>query len=369
MSLRTPLYERHVAHGARIVDFAGFEMPVQYSGLKEEHHRVRTAVGLFDVSHMGEIRVKGPAAVETVEWLCSNHNAEVAVGQAQYNVLCNETGGIVDDLVIYRLGEDDFLLCVNASNRAKDFAWVVKHGSRDGVSITDEGDDWAQIAVQGPKAAATLAKLTEAKLDGIDVYHFERGSVAGIEDCIIARTGYTGEDGFEVFAPSDAAVALWDALLEAGAEFDVLPIGLGARDTLRLEVRYCLYGHELSDETSPLQAGLGWVTKLDRDFLGAEAVRAAKGKATHRLCGMVIHGKRIARDGMSVLHDGEVVGHITSGTRSPSLGIGICLAYVRRDLCRPGTRLIIDVRGREAEAEVVKGSFYKRDQSAQGASS
>ncbi|MCO4743346.1 MAG: glycine cleavage system aminomethyltransferase GcvT [Proteobacteria bacterium] len=361
MSLRTPLYDRHVAHGARIVDFAGFDMPVQYSGLKEEHARVREAVGLFDVSHMGEIRVKGPKALEAVEWLCSNHNAEIEVNQAQYNVLCNEEGGVVDDLVVYRLAEDDFILCVNAANRAKDFAWVVKHGSREGVTITDEGDDWAQIAVQGPKAAATLAKLTDADLDAIGVYHFLPGSVAGVEGCLIARTGYTGEDGFEVFGPSDAAVQIWDALLEAGEEFGVLPIGLGARDTLRLEVRYCLYGHELSDETSPLQAGLGWITKLDRDFLGADAVRARKGKAKHRLCGMVIHGKRIAREGMNVLHEGEVVGHITSGTRSPSLGIGICLAYVRPDLSRVGTRLVIDVRGREAEAEVVKGPFYKRD--------
>ena len=188
------------------------------------------------------------------------------------------------------------------------------------------------------------------------------GTVAGIDDCLVARTGYTGEDGFEVFAPSDSAVAVWDALLRAGEPHGVLPIGLGARDTLRLEVRYCLYGHELNDETSPLQAGLGWITKLDRPFLGAEAVRARKGKATRRLCGMRIDGKRIARDGMAISFEGEEVGHVTSGTRSPSLGVGICLAYVRPDLCRPGTRLTIDVRGREAEAVVVKGPFYTRDQ-------
>lgn len=360
MSLRTPLYERHVAHGARMVEFAGFDMPVQYSGLKEEHARVRDAVGLFDVSHMGEIRVRGPKAVEAVEWLCSNHNAEVEVGQAQYNVFCNEAGGVVDDLVIYRLADDDFILCVNAANRDKDFAWVVEHGSREGVTITDEGDAWAQIAVQGPRARQTLAKLTDVGLEGLGVYRFEQGAVAGCDGCIVARTGYTGEDGFEVFAPAASAVEVWDALLAAGEEFGVLPIGLGARDTLRLEVRYCLYGHELSDETSPLQAGLGWITKLDRDFLGAEAVRARKGKATHRLCGMIIHGKRIPRDGMNVLHDGEVVGYVTSGTRSPTLGFGICLAYVHPKLSRPGTRLVIDVRGREAEAEVVKGPFYTR---------
>lgn len=360
MSLRTPLYERHVAHGARMVEFAGFGMPVQYSGLKEEHARVREAVGLFDVSHMGEIRVRGPKALEAVEWLCSNHNAEVEVGQAQYNVLCNESGGVVDDLVIYRLAEDDFMLCVNAANRAKDFAWVVKHGSREGVEITDEGNDWAQIAVQGPRAQETLGKLTQVDLGALDVYRFDTGTVAGCNGCIVARTGYTGEDGFEVFAPASSAVAIWDALLEAGDEFGVLPIGLGARDTLRLEVRYCLYGHELNDDISPLAAGLGWITKLDRDFLGADAVRARKGKATHRLCGLVIHGKRIAREGMNVLHEGEVVGYTTSGTRSPTLGIGICLAYVHPKLTRPGTRLVIDVRGREAEAEVVKGSFYKR---------
>ncbi|TNE92902.1 MAG: glycine cleavage system aminomethyltransferase GcvT [Deltaproteobacteria bacterium] len=363
MSLRrTPLYDRHVELGARIVEFAGFEMPVQYSGLKEEHERVRSAVGLFDVSHMGEIRVRGPKALEAVEWLCSNHNAPLEVGQAQYNVMCNEAGGVVDDLVVYRMGEEDFILCVNAANRDKDFAWVVKHGSRDGAEITDEGDDWAQIAVQGPKAQATLAKLTDVDLASIATYRFARGTVAGVADCIVARTGYTGEDGFEVFAPAQAAVMVWDALLDAGEEFGVLPIGLGARDTLRLEVRYCLYGHELDDETSPLQAGLGWITKLEHDFLGADAVRARKGKATHRLAGLVIEGKRIAREGMSIVHEGEVVGHVTSGTRSPSLGIGIALAYVRSDLARIGTELTIDVRGREATARVVKGPFYTRQE-------
>lgn len=361
---KTPLYERHVQHGARMVPFAGFEMPVQYSGLKQEHARVREAVGLFDVSHMGEIRMRGPAALDAVQWLCSNNVAEVEVGQAQYNVLCNESGGVVDDLVVYRLGEDDFLLCVNAANRDKDFAWVTKHGSREGVEIVDEGDDWVQIAVQGPKAEATLAKLTSVDLTALGTYRFESGAVAGRNDCIVARTGYTGEDGFEVFCAAEHGVAIWDALLDAGEEFGVLPIGLGARDTLRLEVRYCLYGHELDDETSPLQAGLGWITKLDGEFLGADAVRARKGKATHRLAGLRMDGKRIAREGMDIVHEGEIVGRVTSGTRSPTLGVGIALAYVRRDLARIGTQLTIDVRGREAGATVVKGPFYSRPQEA-----
>jgi aminomethyltransferase len=365
MSLRrTPFYESHVALGGRMVPFAGFEMPVQYpAGVNTEHERVRTAVGLFDVSHMGEVRVTGPKAVEAVSRLVSNDVAATVPGQAQYTVMCNENGGIVDDLVCYRIAENEVFICVNAANREKDFAWMVAHNPFPGeATFVDEGDDWAQIASQGRHTVATMGTLTDVDLGAIGTYRFAHGRFAGIDGCIIARTGYTGEDGFEVFVPAAACAAVWDAVLAAGEEFGILPIGLGARDTLRLEVRYPLYGHELDDDTSPLQANLLWVTKLDKagGFIGRDAIVARKGTG-QRLVGLAIEGGRIAREGMPVTLDGEVVGRVTSGTKSPSLDKSIALAYVRADLAKPGTRVVVDVRGRPAEAEVAQGPFYKRD--------
>jgi aminomethyltransferase len=360
---RTPLYDRHVAAGAKMVEFAGFEMPVQYTGLIEEHVRVRESVGLFDVSHMGEIRVRGPKALAAVNHLVSNDVGVLVDGQAQYAVMCNEQGGIVDDVVVYKLSAEDVIICVNAANRDKDLAWVLAHQAFPAeATITDEGDHWVQLAVQGRNAAAVLRGLTDVDVDAIGTYHFAAGTVAGIAGCLVARTGYTGEDGFEVFAPAASGEALWDAIVAAGQPHGLLPIGLGARDTLRLEVRYPLYGHELDDETSPLQAGLAWVVKLDKPdgFVGSDAVRARRGKAKRLLCGIRVDGKRIPRDGMSVLKDGEVVGVVTSGTRSPSTDAGIALAYVDRPFNEPGTALVIDVRGRPAEGVVIKGPFYER---------
>jgi len=347
-----------------MVEFAGFDMPVQYSGIKPEHTAVRTAVGLFDVSHMGQVRFVGPGALATLQWLLSNDVSECKIGQAQYATLCNERGGVVDDVFTYRLADDDFLVVVNASNRAKDFAWMTEQAP-DGLecAITDEGDDWALLAVQGPNSAAMLDPLCSADLGGMPRRGVTTGvTVAGVEGCIVARTGYTGEDGFEVFAPAATAAPLWDALLEAGAPHFILPIGLGARDTLRLDVRNCLYGHELNDDTSPLQARLRWVVKLDKEggFMGRDAIVERRSTDTHWLAGLVIDGKRIGRDGMRVLRDGEDIGWVTSGTRSPSTGKGVCLAYLRRPNGKPGTRVIVDVRGREAEATVVKGSFLEQ---------
>ncbi len=347
-----------------MVPFAGWEMPVQYAGVGVEHAQVRRSVGLFDVSHMGEVRVTGSKAEAALQQLLTNDISAIKVGQAQYNAMCHPTGGVVDDLVVYRLGASEFLVCVNAANRSKDFDWMIANNPFPGEAVfVDEGDQWAQIAVQGRNARATLQKLTSVNLEPIANYHFSPGVFAGVEGCIIARTGYTGEDGFEVFIPADRAVPVWDAVLAAGAEYGIQPIGLGARDTLRLEVRYCLYGHELNDETSPLQAGLGWITKLKKPggFIGSEAILARKEQNEPKLVGMVIDGGRIARDGMEVLHDGAKVGVVTSGTRAPSVEKSVALAYVRADLANPGQRLIIDVRGREAEAEVVAGPFYKRD--------
>ncbi len=365
MLKRTPLFAAHERAGARFVPFAGYEMPVQYVGLKPEHEQVRKSVGLFDVSHMGEIFVRGAKAAEALSWLVSNHVTDMTVGQARYTLMCNHDGGVVDDLVIYRLAEDAFLVCVNAANRDKDFAWMVEHNPlKDEVSFSDESDDWAQIAIQGRHAQTTLQALTELKLDDVAYYHFAADqTVAGVSGCIVARTGYTGEDGFEVFVPADGAETVWNAMLEAGAEYDAMPIGLGARDTLRLEVRYPLYGHELGDELSPFQGRLMWVTKLDKEggFIGRDAIAARKSTDDMFLCGALLEGKRIAREEMKVLVDGEEVGFVTSGTRSPSLGQGVVLCYVKRPFHKIGTELTFDVRGREAKGTVVKGPFYKRD--------
>jgi aminomethyltransferase len=364
---RTPFYDLHLLAGARMVPFAGFEMPVQYVGVIKEHAQVRSSVGVFDVSHMGEVWVKGPRAEDALMWLLSNAIRRIEVGQAQYNVMCNHDGGVVDDVVVYRMGEQEFMVCVNAANRAKDFAWMAENNPfPDGAHFSNHSDDWGQLAVQGPNAAATVQKLTGVDLSGLGTYKFGVGACAGVPSCIIARTGYTGEDGFEIFLPLEddsAAATIWAALMEAGAAVGIQPIGLGARDTLRLEVRYCLYGHELNDELSPLQAGLAWVCKLKKPggFLGSEAIAARRATDRHKLVGMVVDGKRIARDGMRVLASEGDVGWVSSGTRSPTVEKSILMAYVHQEHAHSGTRLTIDVRGREATAEVVDGPFYQRD--------
>jgi aminomethyltransferase len=312
---------------------------------------------------MGEIRVAGRRAGEALSWLLTQDVAATAVGQAQYNLMCNDRGGIVDDVITYRRRDDEFLVCVNASNRAKDFAWMVEHNPLPGeVVFEQQSDDWAQVAIQGPDAATILQKLTPVDLSVIKNYRFAEGEVCGIRGCIIARTGYTGEDGFEVFAPSSAAAPLWSALLEAGAPFGTLPIGLGARDTLRLEARMHLYGHELSDEISAFQAGLGRVVKLDKPagFLGREAQVARRDADTRVLAGAILDGKRIVRDGMTVLADGREIGVVTSGTQSPTLGRGICLFLVEKPYAEAGTRVTFDVRGKEETGVVHAGPFYKR---------
>ncbi len=360
---RTPFHSRHVAAGARMVPFAGWEMPVSYTGLREEHLAVRQRVGLFDVSHMGEVRVHGPRALAALDWLVTNRIAALVDGQACYGALCNDAGGIVDDVFVYRRAADDLIVVVNAANREKDLGWMRRRNPYPTEAVvTDVSPRWALLAVQGPAAEETLEPIVDADLSDLAARHFVTTTVAGLENCLVSRTGYTGEDGFEVYAPWAEAGPLWDAILEAGAPQGILPCGLGARDTLRLEVRNPLYGHELTEETSPFQAGLAFVVALDKraGFLGADALRARKGKESHRLVGIVLEGKRIPREGMAVLHDGQEVGHVTSGTRSPSLDKGICLAYVERHLYPPGTRLQIDVRGRIAEGEVVRGPFYTR---------
>ena len=360
---RTPLYDLHAAAGARFVPFAGFEMPVQYVGLSAEHRQVRAHVGLFDVSHMGEVRFRGPKAIQTLEWLVSNHVADLPIGEARYALMCNEAGGVVDDVFLYRMAEDDVLVCVNAANREKDFAWMTSHvpaDCADGVTITDEGDEWAQIAVQGPDAEATVQPLVAVDLSTMGPRKHVTTTVGGVSGCILARTGYTGEAGFEIFVPADGAAALWTALMASGAPFGAMPIGLGARDTLRLEVRNALYGHELTDDTSPVMARMMWVTKLDKagGFCGADAIRARKETDTHVLVGARIDDRKIVREGMAVLADGAPIGHVTSGTLSPMLEQGVALAYVPKAHAAVGTSLTFDVRGRLATGTVVQGAFY-----------
>ncbi|NOY26941.1 MAG: glycine cleavage system aminomethyltransferase GcvT [Oligoflexia bacterium] len=361
---QTPFHAQHVAAGARMVDFGGWHMPVQYTGVRREHLACRKSVGLFDVSHMGEVRVRGPKALAAVRHLVTNA-LDIVNGQAQYSPMCQPDGGIVDDLIIYRVAEDDVFICVNAANRAKDFAWMVAHNPypEDAV-FTDEGDQWAQVAVQGRNAQALLSKLTDVDLGAVGYYWFTHGSVAGVDGCITARTGYTGEDGFEIFLPVAGADAMWAAITQAGVGFaqgDIALVGLGARDTLRLEARMCLYGNDIDATTSPLEAGLGWTVKLDAgDFIGRDALIAQKEAGlSRRLVGLMVD-KRIARPGCPVLAEGKVVGQVTSGTRAPSLDANIALAYVPRRLARPGTSLTVDVRGKQASATVYKGAFYTR---------
>lgn len=341
-----------------MVPFAGFELPVQYGGIKDEHLQVRRSVGLFDVSHMGEVRVRGPRAEDALSWLLSNAVRRIPEGGAQYNALCNERGGMVDDVFVYKLSGEDFLVCVNAANRTKDFEWMTAHNPHPREAVfTDEGEEWAQIAIQGPDAVHVASLLTPAPIGRLERHRFVVATFAGVEGCLVARTGYTGEDGFEVFIPAGRAEPVWPAVLDAGASFGILPCGLGARDTLRLEAGNCLYGHELDDDTTPLMAGLGWIVKLQKPggFLGAQAI--ASRRDPRRLVNLVVEGKRIPREHMDVRLEGKVVGRTTSGTLGPSLERGIAMAYVDRDHAEPGTSLAIDIRGRETPAVVHRGPF------------
>jgi glycine cleavage system T protein (aminomethyltransferase) len=359
MSQRTPLFDTHVRAGARMVDFAGWEMPVQYAGILEEHEAVRTRVGLFDVSHMGEVIFRGPRALEALSRVFTNDLSKVADGQAQYGCLCRESGGIVDDVVVYRRAADDLLVCVNAGNRQKDFEWLAGHAG--GADVRNESDAWAQLALQGPLAAQLLQRLTTLDLSPIRSYRFGHGDVAGVP-CLVARTGYTGEDGFELFCAPDAAARLWDALVEAGQPEGIEPCGLGARDSLRLEMAYRLYGSDMDDGTTPLEAGLGWVVKLDKgEFVGRDALLRQKEQGLARkLVGFVLTDAGIARHGYPVVQDGRKIGEVTSGTKSPSLKTSIGLAYVPPALAAEGSTFAVEIRSRPAAAKVVKTPFYTR---------
>lgn len=363
---KTPLNEVHRAMGGKMVDFGGWDMPVQYpAGVIEEHMRTRTASGLFDVSHMGEFLVEGRDAIPFVNKLTTNDVTKLVDGQAHYSALTNEKGGVVDDLLVYRFGPEKLLLVVNASTTDKDWDWVTSHKGDEDVALTNVSSDYCQIAIQGPDAIDILQKLTDTDLRSIKYYHFTTGRVDGVES-IISRTGYTGEDGFEVYAAGDKAEQLWNKLLETGnygEENGIIPAGLAARNTLRLESAMSLYGHELGDDISPLEAGLGWIVKLQKGpFTGSDVLAKQKEEGLKRkLVGFEVTDRGIARDGFDVYVDDQKVGVVTSGSPAPYLKKNIGLAFVPVEFANPGQEITIDVRGKRLTATIVPTPFYKRE--------
>jgi len=359
---KTPLNAVHRALGGKMVDFGGWDMPVQYpAGVIEEHMATRTRAGLFDVSHMGEIWVEGPDAIPFVNRLTTNDVSKLVDGQAHYSAFTNEKGGVVDDLLVYRFGPEKLLLVVNAGTTDKDWEWITSHKGIDEVVLTNASKDYCQIAIQGPKAVGILQELTDTPLEPIKYYHFTTGKVDDVE-AIISRTGYTGEDGFEVYAASDKAEQIWSKMLETGKEAGILPCGLAARNTLRLESAMSLYGHELDDDISTLEANLGWITKLDKgNFTGRDAIADLKSNGLKRkLVGFEMKEPGIARDGFDVYLDDKKVGVVTSGSPAPFLKKNIGLAFVPTEFANVGQQITIDVRGKKLLAEIVPTPFYKR---------
>lgn len=362
---KTPLNRLHRELGGKMVDFGGWDMPVQYTaGVIEEHMRTRTGAGLFDVSHMGEIWVEGPDAIAFVNGLTTNDVTKLVDGQAHYSALTNESGGVVDDLLVYRFGPEKLLLVVNAATTDKDWEWITSHKEDEALTLVNASADYCQIAVQGPKAVGILQQLTETKLDDIKYYWFETGKVDGV-DSIISRTGYTGEDGFEIYAAPEFAEQLWNKLLETGC-YDkpdgILPAGLAARNTLRLESAMSLYGHELADDIAPLEAGLGWITKLQKgDFIGRDALADLKEQGLQRkLVGFEMVDRGIARDGFDVYVENDKVGVVTSGSPAPFLKKNIGLAFLPPEFANIGQEIKIDVRGKLLTAAVIETPFYRR---------
>ncbi len=363
MTQKTPLYDTHIQLGARMVPFAGWAMPVQYIGVMAEHIAVRTHAGLFDVSHMGEFEFTGPDALACLQWLTPNDVSKLAIGQGQYSLLCNEKGGVVDDIIIYRLEENRYLMVVNASNIDKDLKWVQKN-QRGNVKLTNRSSDFALIAVQGPKAMEIVQRLTAADLSALPRFNCCWAALNGAGECLIARTGYTGEDGCEIFVTPSKATALWNALMDAGKSDGIAPAGLGARDTLRVEVKYPLYGHELSDGTNPIEADLAWVVKLDKGcgFIGRDDIQKVKDAGPKvMLVGFEMVDKGIPRDGYPIVDHKKIVGAVTSGTMSPTLKKAIGIGYVPAHLATVGSKFSIDIRGSERVARVVDTPFYKKN--------
>lgn len=357
---RTPLFESYSKYGGKTIDFGGWELPVQFSSIKEEHDAVRNRAGLFDVSHMGEIFVEGTDALGYLQKLLTNDISKIQIGGAQYNAMCYETGGVVDDLLVYRLDEKRYLLCVNAANIEKDYEWMVSQKSGD-VIITNQSNEYAQIALQGPLSQEVLQTLTSENLDYIKYFKFKDDVEVAGHRVIVSRSGYTGEDGFEIYGQPEAIIELWDKILEAGKETGVVPAGLGARDTLRFEACLPLYGQELSKDISPLEAGIGFAVKLNTEFIGRDALAAQKENGLKRkLVGVEMTGKGIPRHGYKVFKEGREIGEVTTGTQSPMTKRNIGLALVDAFVAAIGTEVEIEIRGKFIPAVVVETPFYKR---------
>ncbi|MBI1908731.1 MAG: glycine cleavage system aminomethyltransferase GcvT [Deltaproteobacteria bacterium] len=370
--MKTPLYEIHKSLKARIVDFAGWEMPVQYTSIMEEHRHVREKAGLFDVSHMGEITIKGKKALEAIQFLTTNDVRTLKDGDAQYTLLLNHEGNTLDDLIVYRRGPEDFFLCVNASNTIKDFEWMKKIAASrfEGVTIEDKSSSYGLLAIQGPLALSIMEKISPVEPSAMKPFSFielslrggspKGGSPGGIP-VLLSRTGYTGEDGFEIFTPWEKTVDLWNLLMESGRKEDLRPIGLAARDTLRIEMKYCLYGHEINESTNPFEAGLGWVVKLDKgDFIGKEELVSKQKGIERKLVCFLMKETGIPRQGYSLHSEASPIGVVTSGTFSPSLEKPIGIGYVTLSRAKTGTQIAVDIRGQKKRAEIVTAPFIRK---------
>ncbi|PNQ72362.1 glycine cleavage system protein T [Hanstruepera neustonica] len=357
----TALTDTHIALGAKMVPFAGYNMPVQYEGVNIEHETVRNAVGVFDVSHMGEFLIEGPHALELIQKVTSNDASKLTVGKAQYSCLPNDTGGIIDDLIVYRVKDETYLLVVNASNIEKDWNWISSKNDV-GAVMRDLSDDYSLLAIQGPKAVDAMQSLSSHDLSAINFYNFVVGDFAGIEHVIISATGYTGSGGFEIYCKNSEVKQIWDKVFEAGADYGIKPIGLAARDTLRLEMGYCLYGNDIDDTTSPFEAGLGWITKFTKEFTNSDNLSEEKKRVLKRkLIAFELDEKGIPRSGYDIVdNNGQLIGKVTSGTMSPSLKKGIGLGYVAPIFSEFGSKINIQIRKNAVPATVVKLPFYKK---------
>ena len=361
MSKKTALYDKHVALGAKMVPFAGYDMPVQYSNLGEEHLNVRNGVGVFDVSHMGEFFLKGVGALDLIQRVSTNDASKLTPGKVQYSCMPNETGGIVDDLLIYCLGEEDYMLVVNASNMEKDWNWISKFNTAN-VEMTDRSDNYSLLAIQGPKATEAIRSLTDMNIADMEYYTVQVGKFAGVDNVIVATTGYTGSGGYEVYFTNDVADQIWDAVFEAGKDVNIMPAGLGARDTLRMEMGFCLYGNDIDDSTSPHEAGLGWITKYTKDFTNSEALKAQKEAGiTRKLVGFhEIEKGPIPRQGYEIQDlEGNNIGHITSGTKSPSMDKAVAMGYVKKEFSAVDTEVRIIIRNKSLSTKVTRFPFLK----------
>jgi aminomethyltransferase len=357
----TALTQKHISLGAKMVPFAGYLMPVSYTGLNDEHNAVRNSVGVFDVSHMGEFRLKGDGALDLIQKVTSNDASKLTDGKVQYSCLPNDKGGIVDDLLVYRFKSDEYYLVVNASNIQKDWDWIMKHNTN-GVEMINMSDNLSLLAVQGPNATKTLQKLTLVDLNAMDYYTFTIGNFAGVEGVVISNTGYTGAGGFEIYFENEYAEKMWDAVMKAGEEFNIKPAGLGCRDTLRLEMGFCLYGNDIDDTTSPIEAGLGWITKFNKEFTNSNQLLSQKENGvSKKLVGFEMVERGIPRHDYTI-HDstGKTIGKVTSGTQSPTLNKAIGMGYVETSFCKADTEIFVSIRDKMIKAKVVKIPFLKK---------